>query len=66
LPRDLFSCPVPAKAGSLAGTDQGHLVRLVVADLLGRDVEPDDAEILGVAGRLAEACPGAGRVQDPV
>jgi len=38
--------------------DQGHLGRLVVADLLGRDVELDDLHV-GIARRLAE-------VGDPV
>ena len=43
----------------LAVADQRHLGRLVVADLLGRDVELDDLHVLGIARRLAE-------MEDPV
>jgi len=40
----------------LAVTDQGHLDRLVVADLLGRDVELDHFDIQGIARRPRPKC----------
>ena len=43
----------------LAVADQRHFRRLVVADLLGRDVELDDLDVLRIARRLTE-------VKDPV
>ena len=43
----------------LAVADQRHFRRLVVADLLGRDVELDDLDVLRIARRLAE-------MEDPV
>ena len=43
----------------LAVTDQRHFRRLVVADLLGRDVELDDLDVLRIARCLAE-------MKDPV
>ena len=43
----------------LAVTDQRHFGRLVLADLLGRDVELDDLDVLGIARRQAE-------MKDPV
>src|SRR6266536_4330791 len=38
----------------LAVTDQRHFRRLVMADLLGRNVELDDLDVLRIARRLAE------------
>jgi hypothetical protein len=38
----------------LAVADQRHFRRLVVADLLGRNVELDDLDVLRIARRLAE------------
>src|SRR5262249_9365621 len=43
----------------LAVTDQRHFRRLVMADLLGRNVELDDLDVFRVARRLAE-------MKDPV
>ena len=52
-------CGVQLPDDRLAVTDERHLSRLVVADLLGRDVELDDLHVLGVARRLTE-------MEDPV
>ena len=50
---------VELRHDGLAVADQRHLGRLVVADLLRRDVELDDLDVLGEARRQAE-------VEDPV
>ena len=50
---------VELRHDGLAVADQRHFRRLVVADLLGRDVELDDLDVLRIARRQAE-------MEDPV